>query len=99
MKDFDLEHWWRVLAAAGVAIVIASVAVKFAPTILIGLGILSVGIAEWMQHPQQQFLVGQSVFDRGLVTTHPRVPKPSGLALDALGAGLCIAGLIKLLLT
>jgi hypothetical protein len=98
MKDFDLEHWWRVLAAAGIAITVASIAVKFAPTILIGLGVLSVGIAEWMQHPQFQFPAGQSIFDRGVVTTNPRIQKPSALAVEVLGGILSVAGLVKLFL-
>jgi hypothetical protein len=44
LKSVGLTHWWQALVAAGLAIVVASVAVKFVPTILIGLGILLFGI-------------------------------------------------------
>ncbi len=79
------------------AIVVASIAVKFVPTIFIGLGLLSVGAGEWLMHPV--FTVPyQDGLQHWMITTKERRPKLSGILLDVLGALLCIAGLIKLAL-
>jgi len=97
LKDFDLEHWWKMLAGAGVAIVVASIAVKFVPTILIGLGLLLIGLGEWRMHPRIQYPVGTPL-DGGIVTITPRMLSPLGLAADGLGGLLGVVGLIKLVL-
>jgi hypothetical protein len=96
LKKFDLEHWWKMLAAASAALAIASVAVKLIPTVFIGLGMLLIGIGEWMMHPV--FTVPmQDGLQRWLVTTSDRRPHVIGVVLDVLGGFLCIAGLVKLL--
>lgn len=94
LKKFDLEYWWKMIAAAGALIVIASIAVKFVPTIFVGLGLLSIGIGEWINHPYREY------FDGGpyMLTGHPRLPSMGGLLLDALGVAMAIVGLVKLAL-
>jgi hypothetical protein len=93
LKKFDLEHWWKMLAAAGVAVSVASIAVKYPPTIFIGLGVLSAGIGEWINHPYQE----QIGFNFKL-TGHPRSPRISGLLLDGVGLTMTVVGLVKLAL-
>lgn len=95
LKNFDLEHWWKVLAAAGLAITVASIAVKYPPTIFIGLGLLLIGVGEWLMHPSFTVPVKDG-FERWLVTTQQRRPHPVGFVLDGFGAVLLIAGLVKL---
>ena len=97
LKKFDLEHWWKMIAAAGALIIIASIAVKFVPTIFIGLGLLSIGVGEWWMHPTFTVPV-QEGFQQWLVTTQERRPFPAGMILDGIGALLCIVGLVKLAL-
>lgn len=97
LKKFDLEHWWKMIAAAGALIVIASIAVKFLPTIFIGLGLLSIGIGEWWMHPTFTVPV-QEGFQQWLVTTQERRPFLAGQMLDGIGALLCMFGLVKLAL-
>jgi hypothetical protein len=49
LKKFDLEHWWTLASAAGALITIAAVSVRFEAGVLVGLGLLLWGIAEWLQ--------------------------------------------------
>jgi hypothetical protein len=94
LKKFDLEHWWKLLAAAGATIVVASIAVKFTPTIFLGLGLLACGIGEWIDHPLQT-KIGQGF----KITGYPRSPSILGVVLDGVGIVLAIVGLIKLAFT
>jgi hypothetical protein len=93
LRAFGLDEWWKALAAAGLAIVLASITVKFVPAFLIGLGVLLFGIGEWRNHPLQE----QIGFGFKL-SGHPRSASIFGLACDAVGLVLAALGLGKLLL-
>jgi hypothetical protein len=93
LKKLDIEHWWKLLAGAGAAIAVASIAAKFNPTIFVGLGLLSIGIGEWKDHPlQTQLAPGFKL------TSYPRSSSMLGVLLDVLGVALAGIGLYKLLL-
>ncbi|WP_441280525.1 hypothetical protein [Tardiphaga sp. 862_B3_N1_1] len=94
LKKFDLEHWWKMLAAAGIAVSIASIAVKYPPTIFVGLGLFAAGIGEWVNHPYQE-----KIGFNFKLTGHPRSPRISGLLLDGAGLILAFVGLVKLALS
>ncbi len=51
-KRFDVSHWWKVLSAAGIAMLVAAIAAKYPPAIFLGLGVLFLGVGEWHQHPE-----------------------------------------------
>lgn len=92
-KDLDLRNWWIAVLFAGVAISTAAIAVKLVPAILIGLGIMAIGVGEWINHPYQEQL-GQGY----KITGHPRRPKPSGLLIGAVGVLLLALGLYRLIM-
>ena len=96
IKDF-VDHWWKTLTVAGVTITAAAIAVKYPPAILLGAGILACGAGEWIMHPEFTTPVQQG-HQTWLVTTQERRPKPVGNALIVIGALLCAAGVIKLIL-
>jgi hypothetical protein len=52
-SKWDLEHWWKLVAAAGALLAIASAPARFGPGVLVGLGLLLFGVAEWINHPIQ----------------------------------------------
>ena len=58
LGKWDLEHWWKLLAAAGALIASTSAPVIFVPGVLIGLGPLFFGIGEWINHPIQMRRTG-----------------------------------------
>lgn len=92
LKDFDLEHWWKLTAAAGALIAVASAPVQFAPGLLIGLGLLLFGLGEWANHPLRTG-VGQGF----TITGYPWGPNAFGLVLDAIGVCLFALGLYRLI--
>lgn len=53
-KGWHLEHWWRLLAAAGALIVLTSIPTKFSAGIFIGLGLLFFGVGEWINRPGEK---------------------------------------------
>jgi len=95
LKNFDLKRWWIALIAVGLVIVIASVAAKDRNIAVgiagVGLGIVACGFGEWMNHRMEmEFVKG------GTLTTFPRINRPLGFALDALGIILIVTGLYRL---
>ena len=93
LKSIGLTHWWQALVAAGLAIMVASVTVKFVPTILIGLGVLLFGIGEWRNHQLQTRIDGGFK-----ITGYPRSQNIFGLACDVAGLILVGLGIWKLVL-
>jgi hypothetical protein len=43
LKDFNLEHWWKLTAAAGALIGVASATSQNKPAFLVGLGLFMFG--------------------------------------------------------
>ena len=88
LKDFDLSRRWNVIIAAGLAITLASLAVKYREGILIGLGLFALGLGELMNHGKQMEWV-----NGGTLTTFHRVNRPLGLVAVAVGLVLLVIGL------
>jgi hypothetical protein len=95
---FALDHWYKVLMAAGLLVFClagAGLLAQFptAPTALVAAGVFFIGMGEGINHPLQTH-----VYQRGDISTaHPRSAGPAGLFFDALGAGLIALGLYRLL--
>lgn len=91
LKNFDLRRWWITAIVVGLVITLAALPVDNRGCILVGLGIISCGFGEWMNHRMK---VEPSY--HGRLITYPRVNRPIGLALDALGILLAAIGLYRL---
>lgn len=88
-------QWPIALVIVGMAITVASIAAGARPMAIAGIGIISLGIGEMINHPYREELT----FDgygrpNGKLTGHPRNPSVSGLIFDAVGAGLFCLGLV-----
>ena len=94
LSGIDLRKWWVVIVAGAFMIILASIAVKFVPTILLGLGLLGIGIGEWVNHPANTRILGG--FEVTAVS-YPRSPSGLGRLFDAGGVVLLAAGLGRLL--
>lgn len=98
IEALNIEHWWKAVAAAGLALTVAAAAAKHNELLLIGLGILACGIGEWINRPMQQTVMQQGLGGlNGIITGHPWRPKPLGITLDSLGVVLVAIGLLKLI--
>lgn len=92
LSKWNLEHWWKLLAAAGGLMAATSTPTVFVPGLLIGLGLLFFGIGEWINRPIQMKRSG------GVITeSYPWRFSFLGVAIDVIGVGLFAFGMFKLL--
>jgi hypothetical protein len=99
LERFKPEHWWNVVAVAGGLIAVAAVSAQFVAAFLIGLGLLSFGVGEWINHPQRTEIARSVVVGMYAKTrSNPWKPTVFGLLLDALGVGLFVLGVFRLLM-
>lgn len=92
LSKWDLQHWWKLLAAAGALMAASSAPAIFVPGVLMGLGLLFVGIGEWINHPIQMKRSG------GVITeSYPWRFSVTGVVFDTAGIGLFCFGLFRLL--
>lgn len=99
LDSFDLKHWWKAVVAAGVALAVAAVAAKHSALLVVGLGLISCGVGEWINRPLQQTVVQQGVYGiNGIISGHPWKASPLGLVLDVLGVGLLCYGLLRIVI-
>jgi len=98
LDRFKPDHWWNLVAVAGGLIAVGAVPAQFVAAFLIGLGLLSFGIGEWINHPQRTEIARSKIVNIYTKTrTNPWKPKVFGIGLDALGIGLFALGLLRLL--
>ena len=96
LKDFNFQHWWTLMAAAGAAIAVASISVQYTPSFLIGLGLLFFGVGEWVNRPRQPYKqTVEGMLGFRMVSANPWKPNVFGLILDAIGFGLFGLGLFR----
>lgn len=97
LSKLALDHWYKVLMAAGFAVFLLSGAgllpvLPGKPALLVALGTFFFGLGEWRNHPLQT-----RVHLNLKITGYPRRPCLSGLAFDLLGLALIALGLWHLL--
>jgi hypothetical protein len=82
MKKFDLQHWWNLMAVAGVVIIVTFFIAQLTHGFLLGVGLLLFAIGEGINHPTRNEIV------RGSTESTPWEPNGLGISLDAVGIGL-----------
>ncbi|MEA2905600.1 MAG: bacterial/archaeal transporter family-2 protein [Alphaproteobacteria bacterium] len=97
LKDFlNLEHWWKLVALAGVAIAIAGLA-RSVPAAFAGFGLLLFGAGMWANHSresQKETIEGLQGFR--IRDAYPWKPTAIGVLLSAAGVLLFGFGLYRL---
>jgi hypothetical protein len=92
LAKLDLARWWKTLIAVGVAFVLGALIAKDLAFQAIGLGVLTCGFGEWMNHPMEM-----EPRHGGMLTTFERKNRFLGVFLDVLGVALIAIGLNHLL--
>jgi hypothetical protein len=95
--NFPIKAWYHLLIALGIAGAAAALTVDLkgiqnTHALLVSLGVLLVGIGEWINHPYQAFLSGSC---RG----HPRNSSALGVLCDIAGMALFAVGVWKIMAT
>lgn len=99
IDSLDIKHWWKAIAAIGLALCIAAVTAKHHQLLLLGLGAIFFGIGEWINRPPQQYFIKQGAGGiNGIMTGHPWQPKPLGLILDIIGILLIAFGTFRIIM-
>lgn len=98
MKGLALDAWYKLMTAAGLVLAVASVAAKYPPTILVGLGMVLFGIGEMVNHRTEEAIFPATAYMPSLKATREvRSARIGGVLLDAVGIILGAAGLIRLI--
>jgi hypothetical protein len=88
MRNFNLQHWWNLIAAAGAVIAVAFFIAQLTHGFLLGMGLVLLGVGERINHPaRSDFVRGEDSHSSITTESDPREPNLSGLALDILGIG------------
>lgn len=99
-----IEHWYHLLIVLGAAGALAAMTVELkgvanAHALVMSLGILCIGIGEWINHPFQTVLVlpNADLPRGGKLTGHPRKNSILGVAFVLTGLALGALALYKIL--
>ena len=99
LTGLKIEHWYHVLVVLGAAGAVAALSIDLkgianAHALSLFLGVLFIGLGEWINHPLQTKLMPPNVYvpGGGIISGNPRNPSLVGSLFDLLGFILiCIA--------
>ncbi len=104
LAGLKIDKWYHVFVVLGAAGSIASLSVDLkgvanAHVLIASLGVLFVGIGEWINHPLQTAIVPPSAYlgGAGILSGHPRNPSLLGSLFDLLGFILLVVGVWKII--
>jgi hypothetical protein len=89
MKKFDLQHWWNLMAVAGVVIIVTFFIAQLTHGFLLGVGLLLFATGEGINHPTRNEIVRGEIVASSISTeSTPWEPNGLGVSMDAVGIGL-----------
>lgn len=98
-----IEYWYHVLillggAGAFVSLLFDLKSVPNKHALLVSLGILFIGVGEWINHPLQTKIVPPNVYlgGGGIISGHPRNSSLLGSLFDILGFIIMFIGIYKI---
>lgn len=99
LSDKAFSEWYMLAAGAGGVIVVAALAASHNNLLLTGLGLVFLGIGEFINHPSQT-VIKYDVLNRpeGVFSGRPRRNKPFGLLVGAMGFALIVLGLYRIVM-
>lgn len=104
LTRLKIEHWYHLLIVLGAAGALAAMTVELkgvvnSHALVMSLGILCVGIGEWINHPLQTKLMAPNFYARGggVIESHPRHNSAIGIVFDVLGFTLAAIAIYKIM--
>lgn len=98
-----VEHWYHLFVALGATGTVVSLSVDVrgianAHALLLSLGIMFIGVGEWINHPLLTRLMRPSSYapGGGVITGHPRKASALGNLFDVLGFTLLLVAVGKI---
>lgn len=105
IPNFPIKYWYHLFIVLGIAGAAASLTVDLKGienrhALLVSLGILLIGIGEWINHPLRTAIVSATFASpAGGITGHPRKNSALGVLFDIAGLVLFGIGLWKIITT
>lgn len=103
LSRLKIEYWYHALMVIGAAGALVAMTVELkgvanAHALVMSLGILCVGMGEWINHPLQTKLMPPNFYARsgGVITSHPRSNSVVGVLFDILGFTLAAIAIYKI---
>jgi hypothetical protein len=103
LPNFPIKAWYHLFIALGILGIGASATVDLkgiqnAHALLVSLGVLLIGIGEWINHPlQTAILPANYLYGGGKITGYPRNNSFLGVAFDVAGVALFAVGVWKII--
>ena len=88
-----LDKWYKALIGAGVALGVAAVAAHHNQLLVLAVGMVLLGIGEFINHPFRSFRDGWTIYEG-----HPRIPSLPGTIISAAGVLVMLYGGVRLIM-
>jgi hypothetical protein len=98
MSNFNVRAWYKGAVAASVGLMGVSALASKPELLAFGLGLLMLGLGEWINHPFQTRIIPPTygMPTGGIASGEVRSPRLVGVAFGAVGLCLLAIGLFKL---
>ena len=102
LPNFPIKYWYHLFIVLGIAGAAAALTVDLKGienrhALLVSLGVLLIGIGEWINHPLQSAILPANAYrPGGVITSYPRNSSALGVAFDIAGLALFAVGLWKI---
>lgn len=97
MSNFNIRAWYKGAVAAAVTLLGVSAVAKDPALLVFGLGLLLLGLGEWINHPFQSRIVPPMGYGipATIASGEVRSTNIVGVAFDILGVSLMCVGLYR----
>lgn len=94
------EKWYLLLSAAGILLSVAALAAGNSAFLLVTLGMVFVGLGEFINHPYREAWIGDPRYPGAAkISGHPRRNRPHGIAFLGTGGVLMLIGIAKIIIS
>jgi len=105
LRNLKIDYWYKALVVLSAVLLLISLTVELkgienSIAQLLCLGVLFIGIGEWINHPLQSAIMPPNAYDApggAIITSYKRKPCLLGTLFDILGFTITVVGGYKLM--